>query len=316
MNLQSTRWFTILSLILVLLLSPGKADALEGVCHDAPGIPCNGGSPGRSSGYSIDPEYRAMIAEQRRLEAEERARKAEARRTYRTPYRGFEKLQESYKMEMRRGLNRLPAEAAVVKEVTTEVLPGSRAAIFVPDGSLGDVQLAHPVHPTASETDVAAEQLQKTAAVLSFMQNGGRSAEDQHFLAAQSALLMTGSRSYVHVEAGSVSSLDESPARQASLALTVIAQEQNAYVDATERQDRVLETAKREIKSLVALREELKAADSPAQRADLLQQQQQHEARMDALERAYFELEACKQHSGELIGQRARQLKEEIVWKK
>lgn len=293
-------------LITTALSIPQYAAGLDGVCVDAPGIPCSGGSPG--GGYNIDPEYRRWIREQRRLEEEERARKREARRLYRKPYRGIEKLQKKYEKDIEKTLHRLSEEQAVVKEVTREILPGDMASVFVPDIGLGDLLLARPVNPTVSETQVATEQLQKVAATLFFMKHHVSSAEDRHFMAAQAAAIMNGLRSYIHVSVNPASPAGGLSPEQVTANIRKIDEGRQAIVKSEARRGRLLEKAKDEIKEYAALQEKLNKTGSQRKKEKLRRKMNDRAAKLDGYEKEYFILVAKEKETGEEIGRAAREL--------
>jgi hypothetical protein len=313
--------FVPLTIILTVMMMPLNAIALNGVCVNAPGIPCSGGSSGSSGGgggpgYWVDPNYRAMIAEQRRLEAEERARKAEAKRKYNTPYRGFEKLRTKTRRNIKETLNRLDSSRTEVKAATLNTVEG-KAAIFVPDSILGNIMLSYPVNPVASETRIASEQLRKVSAVISLMNGAGRSTEDKHFIASQAAAIMTGSRSYMHVTVGAAgNAADKTSAEQATEHLQAIEKGQRAIVVSETRREHVLQQAKAEIRELAIMEQEMENAESPVERKILLENIQKSEARMNSFEKQYFNLDAQEKKTRVEIQKSARELRETIIWKK
>jgi hypothetical protein len=316
----------LMTVISVALILPIQTGAMTGVCVDAPGIPCNGGSSGGSgggsSGYYVDPNYRAMQAERRRQEAEERARKAEAKRKYNTPYRGFEKLQGETRRDIKKTLNRLD-KSEVRDRVSPKVsMENGSGTILVPDAGLGDIILSHPVNPTASETGIASEQLLKAAAVLELMNVPGRSSEEWHFISSQAAAVMTGARSYMHViistrnKNGSKKEQDRKRADKASGMLKDIQKAQNIIAASEAKRDELLEQAKKEIKELAAMGQKIKSASSTDERKLLREKMKQREARLDELENEYFALDAREKEKQKEISSTSSIIKDIIIWKK
>jgi hypothetical protein len=309
----------VMPVICVSLILPTQTGAMTGVCVDAPGIPCSGGSSGGgggSSGYYVDPNYRAMQAERRRQEAEERARKAEAKRKYNTPYRGFEKFQGETKRNIKKTLNRLDKSKTHVSVSPKMSIENNGGMILVPDAGLGNIILAHPVNPTDSETRIASEQLLKAAAALEMMNVAGSSSEDWHFISSQAAAIMTGSRSYMHVNVRASAMDGKERADKVSSLLQGVQKSQHAIASSEKQREEVLEQAKIEIKELAIMGQELKNISSPVERKKLRNKMKQIESRLDTYEKEYFKLDAGEKEIQADISRATAEIRENIIWKK
>lgn len=316
LNRDEVLKISVAGLVLVLFAAglPTTLSAMTGVCVDAPGIPCNGSYSG-GGGYNVDPGYRAMIREQKRLEREERERKQEARRRYRTPYRGFEKLQKRVRLEIREDLKRLGQSTTTVSYSNARV-SADQATIFVPDHELSSILMVRPINPVAQETKISSKQLRKVRAVLSEINANNLSFEEGHFLATQAAAIMTGGQSYVHVTLGETTAKEPmGTVERINNDLTALTAERIAIAQIDKEMDSVLAQTKDEIQTYVALRQKLREA-SKAEKAELSRQLQQSEAKMNAYEESYFNLHSKQELIRVKAQNIASEMKDTIIWKK
>lgn len=301
-----------------------------GVCVEAPGMPCV--IPPSPGGYSysrtyVDPAVLEARRQAKEAKRRERQRTREVKKKNRTPYKGVTNRQRNARNSIGKTLFRIDGNGgAKVDSVTYEKVPGYGGEIFVPDGDLGNIALLRPVNPTLSETKVASENLAKAGAVLNSMQIGQMSAEEIAFRARESALIMIGGRSYIHVvvQPIQIKFKDDPPYEKRSVfdrsapVVTALTNSLNATQvsirKSEEERAEILKKAKKDISELAGLQVQISETKSEQKKKKLQKRSRELANNMDTFEEQYFTKVEEEKKLEQKVSVTAARLKNEVEW--